>query len=122
MLVDKYSLLAGSVVEELLIDAEFVIVQATTIIDDEYHKKIWVFSRMTHSYTHAFGAFDYPVNESTIIVYEGDGNTLHLVQQKSSSNIKLNLPDLKIYPVTERASETEDYVIIAKSTTHNESM
>ena len=99
-LVNKYSIIGGSVVEEILVDADFVIVQATTIIDDQYNKKIWVFSRRTRDYTHAFGAFDTPVNETSIIVYEGDGRTLHLIHQYKTYNIKLNLPDLKIYPVT----------------------
>lgn len=89
-LVYKYALIAGTVVEELLVDANFVIVQGTSLIDDKYDEKIWVFSRRTPSYTHAFGAFDTPINESSLIIYEGDGRTLHLIQELRSYNIKMN--------------------------------
>ena len=53
-------------------------------------------------------------------MYEGTGRSLHLISSYSSYNIRFSLPYLQINPVSsERAGESEDYVVIATSKTHD---
>lgn len=57
VLVTKYNLMSGSVVEDLLMDENFVIVQAWVHINDQLQRRTWIFSRSTLSYMNAFGSF-----------------------------------------------------------------
>lgn len=57
-LVNKYVLMSGSEIEQLVVDENFVIIQSKAIVDDQYERKVWIFSRRSPSYTHAFGSFD----------------------------------------------------------------
>lgn len=56
-LVTKYALMPGSYVEQIFVDYNFVLVQSWAIVDGEYDRRSWVFSRDTTLYTHAFGSF-----------------------------------------------------------------
>ena len=61
-LVNKYVLISGSEVEQLVVDANFVIIQSKALIDDQYDRKVWIFSRRSPTYTHAFGSFEAPAH------------------------------------------------------------
>ena len=50
--------MSGSEIEQLVVDENFVIIQSKAIVDDQYERKVWIFSRRSPSYTHAFGSFD----------------------------------------------------------------
>lgn len=120
MLLAKYSIMAGSVVEELLMDEDFVIVQAKAMVDTEIERRTWIFTRNTLSYTNAFGAFKEPSFGPSIIVYRPHERTLHLIQQYKSYNIRLNRPYLTIRTdASSKAGDTETYLIKARSVGNN---
>lgn len=101
--------------QQLFVDANFVIVQAVALIDDKYDRKIWLFSKRATTYTNAFGAFEAPATSTSIIIYEGNERSLYLIRDYESLSVKINLPSLKISPSSERPSDTEQYVVTALS-------
>lgn len=59
-LIQKYGLMAGAYIEQLVCDTEFIIITARSVVDGEVQRKHWIFSRSSSSYTHAFNVFDAP--------------------------------------------------------------
>ena len=57
VLVTKYTLMANSVVEDLLMDDDFVIAQVWENVEELLERRTWVFSRRTLSYMNAYGSF-----------------------------------------------------------------
>ena len=77
-LIQKYGLMAGSYVEQLVCNTDFVIVTSKGDIDGKIHRKHWIFSKSTPSYTHAFNVFDAPDLGPAIMQFSGNDRTLRL--------------------------------------------
>lgn len=115
-LTTKYSLMPQSQVEKIFVDYNFVIVQSLHNISNTIHRKVWVYTRYTFSYTHAYASFDVYSNMSYMIQWEQNGNTLHIFTDQITFNVKLYKPTIKINPVlASMAGKTEEFLITANS-------
>lgn len=79
-------------------DDDFVIVQAVAEVDGHNERRIWIYSRRTLSYTHAFGSFVVPIDSMSIMLYENFERILHIVHSTKYLNVRLGLPYLIITP------------------------
>lgn len=105
VLTNKYSLMPYGRVYQIFVDYNFVVVNSLNAIDGMPHRKIWIFSRNTQSYTNAFQVYEAP--EGALLDWQEHGSTLHVFSMYSTFNVKLSLPYLNIEPVlAEMAGKT----------------
>lgn len=120
VLVTKYTLIPKSIVKQLFVDFNFVIVTTDSIIDDQLTRRTWVFTKKTTSYLNAYNSFHAPMDGPHIMVWNEHGSTLHLFHDTSVMFFNMSLPYMQITNVdASMVNKTETIEVMAESVGDN---
>lgn len=115
-MVAKYTLVPNSAVEQIFVDYNFVIVLASSVLDEQLSRRTWVFTRRTLSYLNAYNVFHSPLEGPAIIHWDQHGTKLQIFHLYSSYSIKMSLPYMDVKPVdSTMAGKTEEFTVLATS-------